>query len=91
MNREEAKKHIKFRLRRKYVRRYKSDRQWAWTLIKNAVRDSKEGDKIEIIRLIESASIVKKAIDSAADQEADMMLSDDNLSLTELARILGDD
>jgi len=90
MTREEIKDYIKPRLLRKYQRQYKSDPAWAWQLIRDAVQNSTAGDKVEIMRAVENVSIIVKAVDAAAEAEADTMLSDDSLNLTELARILGD-
>ena len=90
MTKEQLKNYIKMRLLRRYARRYKDDLQWAWQLIKDAVSAASAAEKLEIIKALENVSIVRKAINKAADDEADTMLQDDSLDLAELVRILGD-
>lgn len=78
------------RLDKLYARRYQEDPAWAWTNIKAAVAATTKEGKREIIGAMENTMIVRDFIKAAATDEADSILSDDMLSLEELAKILED-
>lgn len=90
MNREVLKNYIKNILLKRYARQYKDDSAWAWGKIKAEVPGASPAEKLEIIRAIESTSLVRRIISAEAEAEAAGMVVDDSLDLNELTRLLGD-
>lgn len=90
IDKEKLKQLIANRLLKVYAKQYKDDEAWAWQQVRNAVTDSTAAEKREIIVSLENTSIVRRAINTAAQAEAEMIVADDVLTLEELARILED-
>lgn len=86
--REEIKAAISKRLLVTLGAKMRTDVVFGWTQVKAAVQGAEDEDKAQIIKLLLSTDLLKSHLDSLAGAEADDMLENDSLDLTELAKIL---
>lgn len=91
MTEEQLKTYIVERLKRRYSKRFKEDDEWAWGLVKEAVKGLNAGQRIEIINTLRNTSVIKAKLQALATDEAAIMMENKSLDLAELSRILGDD
>ena len=89
MTREEIRDKLAVQLLPKYGQRFQDDGVWAWGEIRTIAQSSSTEDKMEIIRELANSCVVREHLKSLAKAEADAMLTNDSLDLTELARVLG--
>lgn len=85
---EEIKKAVSQRLRVKVLADVRGDTAYGWTQVKAAVQDATEDDKAQIINLMLKTPLFQARLKALADAEADAMLADGSLNLTELSKVL---
>ena len=84
---EQMTRKVAHRLFEKYVEQYRTSAPWAWTVLKDAARNA---DATKVKQLTDAAlntRIVKDHLRDLARAEAEKMLENNNLDLTELDRI----
>ncbi len=85
---DQIKKAIVRRLLPKYGAKFNSDIAWAWSQVRAAGQASTDEGKREIIKALSETKIIRAHLMDLAESEADGLLADGNLSVTELERIL---
>jgi Holliday junction resolvasome RuvABC endonuclease subunit len=68
--------------------RMRTDVDYGWMQVKAAVQGAADEDKAQIIQLLLGTDLLRAHLNTLADAEADAMLANDSLDLTELDKIL---
>lgn len=68
--------------------RMRADAGFGWAQVKTAVQIADDADKAQIIIKLMGTDLLKAHLNTLAEAEADAMLANDSLDLTELDKIL---
>lgn len=78
-------------LREKYAEKFRSDHQWAWARLRNALQDPEIGARREILAALENSQIVRAIIDRLVEDKITAVFADGAIDANEIQRIFEDE
>jgi len=85
------KQHIKQAIKRKLLARLgsrmRTDVDFGWAQVKAAVQGAADNEKAQIIQRLSGTKLLRAHLNTLVDTEAEAMLANDSLDLTELNKI----